>query len=93
LKQLHDNTEKVVKKIVSEYNLIHNGTEYVAQDERSKYIAMLVNSIQKRLSDPNFAPIEAAFLNCTLLGNNDISTLILQMAKVYIEDFYQADAI
>ena len=93
LQQLHDNTLNVVDAIVFEYKLKLDGDRYVATDERGKYMAMLANSILKRLSDPNFAPIEAAFLNCSVLGSDDLSTMILQMAKVYIEDFYDADAI
>jgi hypothetical protein len=97
-----ENTRNVIAKIASEYDLeesnpiIIGGTNmpsYTARNKKGRYIAMLLNSMSKRLSDPNFAPTEARFLLDTILGTNDISKIIMQMSRVYIEDFYEADAI
>ena len=105
LTQMKQNTERVTEAIAKEYGLsilpvvVVSGPfrqafpTYTANDEKGKYVAMLLNSMNKRLSDPNFASTEARFLLDTVIGTNDISTIIMQMARVYIEDFYEADAI
>lgn len=103
LDRMAENTRGVIAKIAAEYDLKSDGITiasngsniptYRATNEKGKYVAMLLNSMGKRLSDPNFAPIEARFLLDTVVGTNDISTIIMQMSRIYIEDFYQADAI
>lgn len=93
LDQMQLNTTKAINAIASEYGISAANGQYVASDPKSKYIAMLLNNMNKRLSDPKFASTEARFLLDTVIGTNDISTLIMQMARVYIEDFYEADAI
>lgn len=105
LTQMKQNTERVTEAIAKEYGLsilpavVVSGPfrqafpTYTANDEKGKYVAMLLNSMNKRLSDPNFASTEARFLLDTVIGTNDISQIIMQMARVYIEDFYEADAI
>ena len=95
LDQMNQNTTKAIAAIAAEHGIDIDLTtgQYTAKDSKDKYVAMLLNSMQKRLSDPKFASTEARFLLDTVIGTNDISTLIMQMARVYIEDFYEADAI
>ena len=90
-----ENTTKVVEHIARgrAITLDQSTGLYESNRKEDKYIVMLLNNMQKRLSDPKFAPVEAKFLNDTIIKTGDISTMIMQMARIYIEDFYQADAI
>lgn len=95
LEEMAKNTTKVVEYIARGRALTLDQSTglYESNRKEDKYIVMLLNNMQKRLSDPKFAPVEAKFLNDTIIKTDDISTMIMQMAKIYIEDFYQADAI
>lgn len=93
LEEMRKNTDKLVQTIAGEFDLSRDPSgNFVSLQKSKQNIVLLLNNIDKRLRDPKFAPVEAQFLCDTLLGTDDISTILMQMSKIYIEDFYESDA-